>query len=101
MKMIIKCRFSIPLKAIGDYNRQAKSLPPLPEYIVKRGPYIDENKGAANQITTVYEFDKSLLPEAWANISKHLDVFRTVRGFTLSAQVMDRGREAQKSQLRA
>jgi hypothetical protein len=101
MKMIIKCRFSIPLKAIGDYNRQAKSLPPLPEYIVKRGPYIDGNKGAANQITTVYEFDKSLLPEAWANISKHLDVFRTVRGFTLSAQVMDRERKAQKFQVRA
>ena len=99
--MIIKCSFSIPLKAIGDYNRQAQSLPPLPEYIVKRGPYIDGNKAAANQITTVYEFDKSLLAEAWKNISTHLDAFRAVRGFTLSAQVMDRQREAQKIQIRA
>jgi hypothetical protein len=98
--MIIKCSFSIPLKAIGDYNRQAKSLPPLPGYIVKRGPYIDENKGTANQITTVYEFDKSLLAEAWQTISKHLDAFRAVRGFTLSAQVMDREREPQRSEAR-
>ena len=99
--MIIKCSFSVPLKAIGDYNRRARSLPPLPNYIVKRGPYIDENKGAANQITTVYEFEKSLLSEAWETISKHLDVFRVVRGFTLSAQVMDREREPQKAQIRA
>jgi len=99
--MIIKCIFSIPLKAIGDYNRQAKSLPSLPTYITKRGPYIDETQGTANRITTVYEFDKSLLPEAWINISKHLDVFRAVRGFTLSAQVLDRQREAQKIQVRA
>jgi len=99
--MIIKCIFSIPLKAIGDYNHQAKSLPFLPPYITKRGPYIDETQGTANRITTVYEFDKSLLPEAWINISKHLDVFRAVRGFTLSAQVLDRQREAQKIQVRA
>lgn len=99
--MIIKCSFSIPLKAIGDYNRQAKSLPPLPEYIVKRGPFIDESKGDGSQITTVYEFDKAMLPKAWANISKHLDVFRTVRGFTLSAKVMERQRESQKFQVQA
>jgi hypothetical protein len=96
--MIIKCSFSIPLKAIGDYYRQAKRLPSLPSYITKRGPYIDETQGRANRITTVYEFDKSLLAEAWKNISAHLDAFRTVRGFTLSAQVMDRQREVQHMQ---
>ncbi|MBP1720333.1 MAG: hypothetical protein H6Q43_3771, partial [Deltaproteobacteria bacterium] len=52
-------------------------------------------------ITTVYEFEKTLLSEAWKTISKHLDVFRAVRGFTLSAQVMDREREPQKAQIRA
>lgn len=98
--MIIKCSFSVPLKAIEDYNRRARNLPPLPSYILKRGPYIDENKGMANQITTVYEFDKSLLSQAWENISRHLDVFRPVRGFTLSAQVMDREREPQKAEVR-
>jgi hypothetical protein len=97
--MVIKCSFSVPLKAIGEYTRHAKALPPLPGYIVKRGPYIDENRGATNQITTVYEFDKSLLAEAWQTISKHLDAFRSVRGFTLSAQVMDR--EPQKTEVRA
>jgi hypothetical protein len=87
--MIIKCSFSIPLKAIGDYNRQAKNLPPLPTYITKRGPYIDETQGTSNRITTVYEFDKSRLAEAWKIISTHLDAFRAVQGFSLSAQVMN------------
>jgi len=99
--MMIKCSFSIPLKAIGDYNRQAMKLPSLPTYITKRGPYIDETQGKATCITTVYEFDKSLLAEAWKNISIHLDAFRRVRGFTLSAQVMDRKREVQTKQLSA
>jgi hypothetical protein len=99
--MIIKCSFSIPLKAIGDYNRRAKVLPSLPAYITKRGPYIDEGQGATNRITTVYEFDKSQLAEAWKNISIHLDAFRAVRGFSLSAQVMDTGRMAKQIQAQA
>jgi hypothetical protein len=99
--MIIKCSFSIPLKAIGDYTRQAKSLPSLPEYITKRGPYLDETQGVTNRITTVYEFDKSMLAEAWKNISTHLDAFRTVRGFSLSAEVMDRESKGRQIQLGA
>ena len=99
--MIIECSFSIPLKAIGDYNRQAKNLPPLPTYITKRGPYIDETQGMANRITTVYEFDKSRLAEAWKNISTHLDAFRAVRGFSLSAQVINMERNAKQIQVRA
>lgn len=92
--MTIRCSFSIPFKAIGEYNRFAKCLPPLPGFIVKRGPYIDENKGAASQITTVFEFDKSLLAEAWKNISAQLDLFRAIPGFSLSAQVTDRKGES-------
>ncbi len=99
--MVIKCSFSIPLKAIGDYSRQAKNLPPLPHFITKRGPYIDENQGSASQITTVFEFEKSKLLEAWQKISGHIDALRVVPGFKLSAQVMDIEREARRIQVRA
>jgi hypothetical protein len=100
-KMVIKCSFSFPLKAIGEYDRQAKKLPALPEFIIKRGPYLDEGPGAASQITTVFEFEKSKLREAWQNISGHLDALRIVPGFKLSAQVMEIEREAGKIQVRA
>ena len=91
--MVIKCTFSIPLEGIRDYARQIVDLPLLPEYITKRGPYIKENGGAANQIITIYEFDKSKLSEAWENISRQLDEFRGVPGFTLSAHVLAKGKK--------
>jgi hypothetical protein len=86
--MIIKCTFSIPLKSIRDYATQIAELPPLPEYITKRGPYIDDAIGASNQTITVYEFDESKYPEAWKNIFKQLDAFHGIPGFSFSAQVM-------------
>ncbi len=99
--MIIKCSVSFPLKAIGDYDRRARNLPPLPNFITKRGPYLDEAPGAASQITTVFEFEKSNLHEAWQKICGHLDALRVVPGFKLSAQLMDIEREARKIQVTA
>jgi hypothetical protein len=95
--MVIKCTFSIPLESIRDYARKFTDLPPLPEYIIKRGPYIKEAVGAGNQIITMYEFDKSKLSEAWDNISKQLDVFRGIPGFSLSAHVLAKGKGIRKA----
>jgi len=92
--MLIKCSFSFPLKAIGDYDRQAKNLPPLPDFITRRGPYLDETPGAVGQITTILEFEKSKLHEAWPRISGHLDALRIIPGFRLSSQPMDLELEA-------
>jgi hypothetical protein len=89
--MTAKCTFSIPLKSIRDYASQIAELPPLPEYITKRGPYIDDAVGASNQTITIYEFDESKYPEAWKNIFKQLDAFHGIPGFTFSAQVMAKG----------
>jgi hypothetical protein len=86
--MTVKCTFSIPLKSIRDYARQIAELPPLPEYVNKRGPYIDDGPGASNQIITIYEFNESKYPEAWKNIFKQLDAFHGIPGLSFSAQVM-------------
>ena len=89
--MVIKCIFSIPLKSIRDYASQIAEQPPLPEYITKRGPYIDDAAGASNQTVTIYEFDESRFPEGWKRIFEQLDVFHGVPGFTFSAQVLGKG----------
>ncbi len=86
--MIIKCTFSIPSKSIRDYARRISELPPLPEYITKKGPYIDDAVGASNQTITICEFDESKFPEGWKSIFKQLDVFHGIPGFTFSAQVL-------------
>ena len=84
-----KFSFSIPLENIKEYARKVIALPPLPEYIIKRGPYFHE----AAKIMVVYEFDQGKTAEAWEIIWKHLDAFRSIPGFTLSAPILARGNE--------
>jgi hypothetical protein len=97
--MVIKCSISIPLKSIGEYARQITALPPLPEYITKRGPYINEASDANNEIVTVYEFDKSKQAEACENIAKHIKALQDIPGFTFSAKLLTKGREVKPLQM--
>ena len=92
--MVIKCAFSITLEGIREQARKVIGLSPIPGYITKRGPYIKENGGAGDQIITIYEFDESKLSEAWEIISKQLDAFRGVPGFTLSAHLLAKGKRS-------
>jgi hypothetical protein len=97
--MVIKCTISIPFKSIGDYAKQITALPPLPEYITKRGPYINDASDASNEIITIYEFDKSKFAEAYENISKHINAFRGVPGFTFCAKLLTKHREVKPFQI--
>ena len=81
--MVIKCRFSVSRERVGDYAKHFADSPPLPEYISKKGPYINNKRGAVHQIITIYEFDLSKYTEAWDCISKQLDAFPSIPGFTL------------------
>ena len=84
--MIVKCIVSISLKNIGVYAGKLCELPPLPEYITRRGPFIHEGAGDDDRIITIYEFDNSRLAEAWEIISNHFDVFRDIPDFTFFAR---------------
>jgi hypothetical protein len=94
--MVIKCIFSIPLKSIKDYARQVMELPPLPEYISIRGPYINDDVGAGNQTITLYEFEESKSAEAWKSIFKQLDAFHAVAGFTFAAEILSKDKRVRK-----
>ncbi|MGA2956158.1 MAG: hypothetical protein ABSF48_10600 [Thermodesulfobacteriota bacterium] len=90
-----KFSFSIPLKNIKEYARKVVELPPLPDYITKRGPYIHE----AAKIMVIYEFDKAKIADAWEIIWKHLDAFRGIPGFTLSAPILREVQEVKGSRI--
>ena len=94
--MVIKCIFSIPLKSIRDYARQVTELPPLPEYITIRGPYIHDAVGVGNQTITLYEFEESKSAEAWKSIFKQLDAFHSVPGFSFAAEILSKDKRARK-----
>jgi hypothetical protein len=86
--MGIKFSFSIPLKSIKEYAKKVIGLPPLPEYITKRGPYIHD----AVKIMVVYEFDKAEIAGAREIISKHSEAFQGIPGFTFHSQTKSKER---------
>lgn len=89
--MVIKCTLSASLQSMRFCVRQFSELPPLPEHITKRGPYVN-GTGVEDKVIITYEFDKSNLAEAWESIFRQLDVFHGVPGFALSAQILGRGK---------
>lgn len=92
-KMVIKCTLSVTPENIGYYARQSWEIIPLPEYIIKMGPYVNDQQAKDNQIITTYEFDQSKFAEAWEYISEELDAFRIIPEFDLSVSILDKGRE--------
>lgn len=92
-KVVIKCTLSFSLETIKYYAGQFSELPPLSEDINKKGPYVNNKEGAAHQMIILYKFDRSKLREAWTNILKQIDSLRDIPGFTLSAHILEKGRE--------
>ncbi len=85
--MLIKCSFLLSREGVRDYLRQFSDSPPLPEYIIKKGPYINNSKGGFRQVIILYSFDKSKFEVARECISKQLGSLRGLSGFTLSARI--------------
>ena len=92
-KVVIKCTLSFSLESIKYYATQFSELPPLPEYIIKKGPYVNNKEGADQQIIILYKFERSKLREAWTNILQQMDSLHGVPKFALSAHVLEKGRE--------
>ena len=69
------------------YAKQFNNLPPLPAYITKTGPYVQNEKEGDPHIMICYEFDNSKFLEAMENICKHLSSFRELPEFALFADL--------------
>ena len=93
---MIRCTFSVPFERIRDYAREVSELSSLPEYITKRGPYINESPGGFSKIIISYDFDKARLVEAWEVISKQFDIFHGLPGFILSAHILEKSKEVKR-----
>ena len=87
--MLIRFALSAPTKRIKDFSRKITRLPPLPEYITRRGPYIKGGTGMRSQIVILYEFDKLNLAKTWENISRNWDEFCGIPGLALSAHLLE------------
>jgi tagatose-1,6-bisphosphate aldolase len=97
--MVIKCILSVAMESIKYYAKQFSQLPPLPEHITKKGPYVNNKEGRAHQIIILYEFDRSKLREAWTNILKQIDSLHGVPGLAISAHIMEAGKKVKGTEL--
>ena len=94
--MIIRCTISVPFERIRDYAREVSELSSLPDYIIKRGPYIGDAAGAGSKIIITYDFEKARLVEAWEAISKQFDRFHRIPGFALSAHILEKSKKVKR-----
>jgi hypothetical protein len=64
----------------------------LPDYVTMKGPYISSTKGEGIQTVTIYECERSKLPDAVELISNRYVAYFDVPGLTYSVHVwMDVG----------
>lgn len=89
---MMKCTLSISFQDIRHFLSKVSCLPPLPRYVFKRRAYLNGRQGPAYQIVFIYEFNKSKLAEALADISNQVDALRDVPGFSFSADLFEKGR---------
>jgi hypothetical protein len=94
--MVISCIFSYPPQSAKEYAKRIKELPPLPEYITMKGPYIKKPAREGTIAIAIYEFDESRFPEAPKHILNQLATFQGMPGGTCSTQVWTEAKEALK-----
>lgn len=85
--MLIKCTFLVPREPSRDFSKELSDLSPLPDYIVTKGPYLNDRRGGFQQIIIILKFPEPQFAGAQDCISKRLDRFRSLPAFTLSAHI--------------
>ena len=84
--MVIITSVSYPPESVDEIAKRFMELPPLPDYITIKGPYINSLEGVGLQTITVYEIeDQSRLAEAITFVGSRMVVYYGVPGFTYSA----------------
>ena len=85
--MLIKCTFLMPWKSSRDISKELSGVSFYPEYIVTKGPYLNDRKGGFQQIILIFKFPEDRFTVAKECISQRLDCFRGLPGFSLSAHI--------------
>ena len=83
--MVIIASVAYPPESVNEIAARFVEMPPLPDYITLRGPYISSLKGEGVQTISLYEFeDQSKLAEALAFVGSRMVTYYGVPGFTYS-----------------
>ncbi len=85
-----------PVGSAKDVGKTFLGLPPLPEYITIKGPYIHSDTKRGIRSILIYECDNDKLADALQVVGDRLANYFDVPGYTYSANVWNEAQEALK-----
>jgi len=94
--MIIMATMSFPPASAKEVGKCFRELSPVPDYITMKGPYINGVKGEGIQTTSMFEFDRSKMAEAFEHVSNRYVTYHGVTGLTYTVNVCLEAQEALK-----
>ena len=94
--MVIITENMFPAGSAKDVGKAFLGLPPLPEYITTKGPYIHSDTERGIRSILIYECDNDKLADALQVVGDRLANYFDVPGYTYSANVWHEAQEALK-----
>ena len=79
--MVIVSTLSYPTENAKDIAKRFLEAPQIPDFIIRKGPYINSTIDKGITTLSVYELDKSKLGEAYEFLGNYMAIFFGVPGF--------------------
>lgn len=79
--MVIITNISYPPESAQDMAKRFIEAPQLPDFLKRKGPYIDSTIKKGVTALSIYELDKSKLGEGYEYLGNYMTIFFGVPGF--------------------
>lgn len=79
--MIIIVDVSYPTESTKDMAKRFLEAPALPDYLVRRGPYVAASKECGIKVISLYELDNAKVAEGMQAIGTYMANFFGIPGF--------------------
>jgi len=79
--MIIISMISYPTESVNEVAKRFLEAPALPDYLVRRGPYVAASRERGIQTISLYELDNAKLADGLQAVGNYMTTFFGVPGF--------------------
>jgi hypothetical protein len=80
--MVIVSQLCYPPESANQIAKRFIEAPPLPDFMARRGPYVNSELSQGVRTLSIYELDNSRLAEGIAFVADYMTTFFGVPGFT-------------------
>ncbi len=94
--MVIIGDISFPQESANEVGKRFLELPPVPDYMTLKGPYIKGRKMGGIQVLEIYEIDKAKVAEGIEVVTNRCGNYFGIPGYTYEINVYFEAAEALK-----